>query len=58
MGSADIRAHRVIAGETLDLIAYNELGAAHRWKYIAELNNLDNPLAIKPGQYLVIAPVR
>jgi hypothetical protein len=58
MGSADIRAHRVIAGETLDMIAYNELGAANRWKYIAELNNLDNPLAIKPGQYLVIAPLR
>jgi nucleoid-associated protein YgaU len=58
MGSADIRTHRVIAGETLDMIAYNELGAAYRWKYIAELNNLDNPLAIKPGQYLVIAPLR
>jgi hypothetical protein len=58
MGSADIRAHRVIAGETLDMIAYNELGAANRWKYIAELNNLDNPLAIKPGQHLVIAPLK
>jgi hypothetical protein len=57
LGRTDIRTHRVIAGETLDLIAYNELGAAHRWKYIAELNNLDNPLAIKPGQHLVIAPL-
>jgi nucleoid-associated protein YgaU len=58
MGSAGMRAHRVIAGETLDLIAYHELGAASRWKYIAELNNLDNPLAIQPGQHLVIAPLR
>jgi nucleoid-associated protein YgaU len=58
MGSGDLRTHRVIAGETLDMIAYNELGAASRWPYIAELNNLDNPLAIHPGQYLVIAPLR
>jgi nucleoid-associated protein YgaU len=58
MGSGGIRTHRVIAGETLDLIAYNEYGAAWRWKYIAELNNLDNPLAIWPGQHLVIAPLK
>ncbi|HLG11882.1 MAG TPA: LysM peptidoglycan-binding domain-containing protein [Dehalococcoidia bacterium] len=58
MGSGGVRTHRVIAGETLDMIAYNELGAASRWKYIAELNNLDNPLAIQPGQHLVIAPLR
>ncbi len=58
MGSGDVRTHRVVAGETLDMIAYQELGAAHRWKYIAELNNLDNPLAIQPGQHLMIAPLR
>ena len=58
MGSGGIRSHRVVAGETLDLIAYQELGAASRWPYIAELNNLDDPLSVVPGQYLMIAPLR
>ncbi len=58
LGNADLRAHRVIAGETLDLIAYQELGSASHWPYIAELNNLDDPFAIVPGQYLVVAPLR
>lgn len=58
MGSGGLRSHRVIAGDTLDNIAYDELGAASRWKYIAELNNLDDPLSIQPGQHLVIAPLR
>ncbi|MPZ49088.1 MAG: LysM peptidoglycan-binding domain-containing protein [Dehalococcoidia bacterium] len=58
MGSAGLRAHRVVSGETLDLIAFRELGAASRWHYIADLNNLDDPLSITPGQYLVIAPLR
>jgi nucleoid-associated protein YgaU len=58
MGNSGVSTHRVIAGETLDLIAYQELGAAHRWKYIAELNNIDSPLNIRPGQHLVIAPLR
>ena len=58
MGSGGVRTHRVIAGETLDMIAYHEYGAAFRWKHIAEVNNLDNPLAIRPGQHLLIAPLR
>jgi nucleoid-associated protein YgaU len=58
MGSVGLRSHRVIAGDTLDNIAYEELGAASRWKFIAELNNLDDPLSIQPGQHLVIAPLR
>src|SRR6185503_17372824 len=31
MGHAGMRSHRVVAGETLDLIAYQELGSAERW---------------------------
>lgn len=58
MGSAGLRTHRVLGGESLDTIAYEELGSATHWRYIAELNNIDNPLAIEPGQYLVIAPLR
>lgn len=58
MGSGDLRSHRVISGDTLDNIAYDELGSASRWKYVAELNNIDDPLSIQPGQHLVIAPLR
>ena len=58
MGSAGMRTHRVIGGETLDTIAYKELGSALQWRHIAELNNLDDPLSIVPGQHLMIAPLR
>jgi nucleoid-associated protein YgaU len=56
LGSAGIRDHRVVAGETLDVIAYNELGNANHWRYIAELNNIANPFDLKPGRHLAIAP--
>jgi nucleoid-associated protein YgaU len=58
MGSAGMRTHRVIGGETLDTIAFKELGSASQWRHIAELNNLDDPLSIVPGQHLMIAPLR
>jgi nucleoid-associated protein YgaU len=57
-GGEGQRSHRVVPGETLDVIAFHELGAATHWRYIAELNNIDDPLAIRPGQHLVIAPLR
>lgn len=58
MGSAGMRTHRVIGGETLDTIAFQELGSANQWRHIAELNNIDDPLSIWPGQHLMIAPPR
>lgn len=58
LGGAGRRSHRVVAGETLDLIAYKELGASHYWKHIAATNNLDNPLSLRAGQELVIIPLR
>lgn len=50
--------HVVLPGETLDLIAHQELGDARHWPHIAETNGVDNPFAIRPGQSLTIAPVR
>lgn len=58
VGGAGRRSHRVVAGETLDLIAYQELGSANLWKHIAQANDLDNPLSIRAGQVLVITPLR
>lgn len=56
-GGAGRRSHRVLPGETLDTIAYQELGNARHWRHIAELNNLDDPLAVQAGQELVITPL-
>lgn len=39
-------------GQTLDWIAYQEYGDPSLWRHIAEKNDLDNPLDIKPGQIL------
>jgi hypothetical protein len=58
MGSAGMRTHLVTGIETLDTIAYKELGSASQWRTIAELNNIDDPLSIEPGQHLMIAPLR
>ena len=55
-GERGLRSHLVLPGETLDLIAYRELGAAQHWKHIAETNGIDDPWALRPGQRLVVAP--
>lgn len=54
-GNAGRTSHLVTPGETLDLIAYRELGDAGLWKQLAEMNDLDDPWAIRAGQRLVIA---
>jgi nucleoid-associated protein YgaU len=57
-GSEGRRSHRVVAGETLDFIAYKELGDASLWKHVAEVNHLDNPFDLRAGQELAIEPLR
>jgi len=47
----------VRGNETLDWIAYKEYGDPAQWRYIAETNNLDNPLSLSPGQLLRIMPL-
>ncbi|HLI55010.1 MAG TPA: LysM peptidoglycan-binding domain-containing protein [Acidimicrobiales bacterium] len=48
------RVHRVQPGETLDRIAALHLGDSTRWRSIAEVNNIEDPLALKPGRLLAI----
>jgi len=57
-GEPGRRTHRVLAGETLDLIAFKELDDARHWRHLAEINNLSDPLALKPGQHLIVTPPR
>jgi hypothetical protein len=53
-GKATLRMHMVLPGETIDQIAYAELGDAALWSTIAEENGIENPLALVPGQRLAI----
>jgi hypothetical protein len=39
-------------GQRLDWIAYQEYGNASMWRYLAEINNLDNPMRLRPGQII------
>ncbi len=50
------RFHTVIEGETLDRIAHQEYGDSTAWRHIAETNNLNDPLALRPGQLLRLTP--
>ena len=48
------RAHRVQPGETLDRIAAVHYGNPTRWRLIADLNGIEDPMALRPGQVLAI----
>jgi nucleoid-associated protein YgaU len=52
------RVHTVKQGETIDWIAYHVYGDANAWRYLAAVNNLDDPTALRPGQRLLIASRR
>ena len=41
-------------GETLQGLAYRELGKATYWRAIAELNDIDDPMAVQAGQSLIM----
>jgi hypothetical protein len=48
------RARTTIDGDTLQSIAYQELGKASYWRAIAELNGIDDPLRLEAGTVLLI----
>lgn len=45
-------------GETLSSIAAQEYNDPSLWRLIAEVNKIDNPRAIFPGQVLTVPPMR
>jgi nucleoid-associated protein YgaU len=56
--SSDVaKVWRVQQGQTLAEIAAREYGDPRQWRAIAEANAIDDPLALAPGQQLVL-PVR
>jgi nucleoid-associated protein YgaU len=48
--------HRVVRGETLAQITYEQYSDPTQWRLIADANNLSNPRLLTPGQVLVIPP--
>jgi hypothetical protein len=48
------RTHQVRVGDTLDRVAAKYYGDSTKWRAIASLNGISDPLAIRPGQLLSI----
>ncbi|MEU9995402.1 peptidase M23 [Streptomyces sp. NPDC050848] len=48
------RTHRVVAGDSLPLLAWREYGDATAWRVIAEANDVDDPMVLVPGTELVV----
>lgn len=48
-GFPGYRAYTVRPGDTLDNIAAAEYGEARHWRFIATVNNIDDPARIRPG---------
>lgn len=48
----------VVAGDTLPAIAYKEYGEPGRWRALATLNGIDDPLRLRPGTRLLVPPPR
>lgn len=56
MGTTGYKQWIVRDGDSIDWIAFNEYGDSNMWRYIADINGLDNPSRLRPGQRLSIAP--
>ena len=57
-GDPGTRAHPVVAGDTLQSIAYAEYGSAGAWRTIADANpSIDDPMRLVPGRSLVVPPL-
>jgi nucleoid-associated protein YgaU len=48
------RVHRVQPGETLDRISARYYGDATQWRRLARANDVEDPLALHPGELLDI----
>ncbi|MBB5958264.1 nucleoid-associated protein YgaU [Saccharothrix tamanrassetensis] len=54
-GSHEVRrTHRVVAGDSLPQLAWQEYGDPGAWRVIAEANGIDDPLALEPGGELLL----
>lgn len=50
------KTRRVRQGETIDWIAYEEYSDSSLWRFVADVNDLEDPLRLAAGQVLAIPP--
>ena len=48
------RVHRVVAGDSLQSLAWREYGSANAWRAIAEANGIDDPSRLPTGTQLML----
>lgn len=53
-GPAGRRSRIVIEGDNLQLLSYREYGKSSYWRAVAEVNGIDDPLAVRPGTRLMM----
>jgi hypothetical protein len=51
-GLATRRTHTVVEGDSLASIAYQEYRDPNKWRALAEANDIDDPMRVKPGMVL------
>ena len=51
------RVHEVVAGDSLAAIAYKEYGLPSLWRSVADLNGIDDPMRLRPGQRVLLPPL-
>lgn len=56
-GGPNDRVRMISQGDRLSLIAFEEYGDARHWRYLADLNQIDDPLNLRPGQVIIIKPL-
>lgn len=54
-GSLVVRdVHQVVAGDTLESLAYRTYGDPNLWREIAHANDIDDPMRLRPGRALLL----
>ena len=48
------RTHRVVEGDSLQSLAWREYGDPARWREVADLNGIDDPMRVTPGTTVLL----
>ena len=56
-GTVGYKIYIVKPGDTLDRIAFEEYNRSSEWRFLADVNNLEDPRVLRPGQALAIQPL-
>ena len=51
------RVHQVVEGDSLPAIAYREYGQPAMWRAVADLNRVDDPMRLRPGDRILLPAV-